>query len=164
MNSALREMVREIVRSELAGMVRAELETMLEPSQPNLLGAQRQRLARNGNRQWSQRDQLNLLEDLAEGMDIDEAAEKYGRTRQAIADRLWHSKYGIIVDPSGRYSVPSVSDSRNRTVGIVAGGGQIQVDGDHGSALMCAAEVFDLFQSCKTLVAMSSPVQEMTAG
>lgn len=92
----LRDILRDIVREEARSAVREEFASLLSMELPRARG----RKARNGTRRWTEADKAGLVADARRGMSIQELADKYGRTTSAIRDRLYHGKWGLLVNDS----------------------------------------------------------------
>jgi hypothetical protein len=106
MSDTLRAILREMVREEARAAVREEFAALLDTELPRPKGRIK---ARNGSRGWTEADKRSLVSDIRHGMTIQEAADKYGRTASAIRDRLYHGKWGLLVNdnrPDNVFSAP----------------------------------------------------------
>ena len=98
-SQSLHDMVRAAIQEELRQVVRSEFAALASSPEPTPRRRSSQNLARNGRRAWSDRDKQALLDDIGDGMTVDEAAQKYGRTKKAIIDRLYHPVHGLLAPP-----------------------------------------------------------------
>lgn len=98
MSGDLRSLIRAIVREEVLAVMREELSASHTPAVEAPRPQQRKTTpAAKARRKWSDDEKLELIMDMEEGMTIARAAMKYGRSRKAIHDRLWHPNYGLMI-------------------------------------------------------------------